>query len=323
MSVKSQIQDKDSPVRRFFREFEKKEGAKNCLALLQSTESLRPLSFTPSSTIVYSFMGTTTDYLIRYTANGNVLQFERTIASEALDFTAPLTGASAEIIQHLKGLFKIGKQNLDGRDASDYKAIYSATALAILDKFFRSGGQMPRLFHESMGEMESILKKHNGKTLKEKATNYLFGEFFATLGGDQYAQDISDLIQLFVEASKRSGSELFGAKMVVFNQALGNSGLVGGADFDCVIECKNRIVLTEIKTKTKPLTIQDLRQILCYALLYDEKKDNFKFTDIGFYHSRSGSFRSLPIDSAVEMTLVGFKSASRARKAFIAAVKKV
>jgi hypothetical protein len=81
------------------------------------------------------------------------------------------------------------------------------------------------------------------------------------------------------------------------------------------------MILTEIKTKIKPLTIQDLRQILCYALLYDERKDSFKFTDIGFYHSRSGSFRCLAIDSAIEMAFVGFKSVDSARKAFVAALK--
>lgn len=315
MSLTSQLQDKNSPVRQFFTEFEKKDGTKNCLALLQSTTPIRPLSFTPSSKAVYTFMGTTTDYLIRYTANGNALHFENTIASEALGFRALLKGASGEIIQHLESLFKIGKQNLDGRNASDYEAIYSATALAIMDNFFRSG-LLPELFRES-------IQKHSGRSLKEKITNDLFSKYFAILGGDQYAQDISELIRLFVKARKDPGSELFDAKFVVNNQALGNSELVEGADFDCVIETKNSLVLTDIKTTTKPLTIGHLRQIIGYALLYDDKKDNFKFTHIGIYHSRSGSFRSLPIDSVIEMTMAGFKSVGAARKAFIAAVQKL
>ena len=322
MSLTSQIQDKNSPVRQFFREFEKKEGTRNCLALLQSTAPIRPLSFTPSSNVVYTFMGTTTDYLIRYTANGNALHFESTIASEAL-VRAPLTGASDEVIQHLESLFRIGKQNLDGRDASDYKAIYSATALAILDGFYRSGC-LPGPFLEAIRrDKKEVIKKHNGRNLKEKTANYLFSEYFANLGGDQYAKEISGLIQLFVNASKDQGGELFDMTIVVFNQALGNSGLVGGADFDCVIKDKNRLVLTDIKTTTKPLTIGHLRQIIGYALLYDEKKDDFKFTHIGIYHSRSGSFRSLPTDSVIEMTLAGFNSVGAARKAFIAAIKNV
>ena len=128
------------------------------------------------------------------------------------------------------------------------------------------------------------------------------------------------MIRLFVKARKDPKNELFDARMVVSNQALKNSILVEGADFDCVIESKNSLVLTDIKTTTKPLTIQHLRQIIGYALLYDEKKDNFKFTHVGIYHSRSGSFRSLPIDNVIEMTLIGFKSVMPARKAFIAAV---
>ena len=320
MSLTSQIQDKNSPVRRFFTEFEKKDGTRNCLALLQSTAPIRPLSFTPSSNIVYSFMGITTDYLIRYTASGNALHFESTIASEA-GSRARLTGASDEVIQHLDSLFKIGKQNLDGRDASDYKAIYSATALAILDRFYRSGC-LPGPFLEAIqGDKKEVIKNHNGRNLKEKTTNYLFSEYFANLGGDQYAKEISDLVQLYVNTSKDHGSELFDTKIVVFNRALGNSGLVGGADFDCVIKGENRLVLTDIKTTTKPLTIGHLRQIIGYALLYDEKKDDFKFTHIGIYHSRSGSFRSLPIDSVIEMTLAGFHSVGAAREAFIAAIQ--
>ncbi len=320
MSLTSQIQDKNSPVRQFFTEFEKKDGTRNCLALLQSTAPIRPLSFTPSSNIVYAFMGTTTDYLIRYAANGNALHFESTIASEA-GSRARLTGASDEVIQHLESLFKIGKQNLDGRDASDYKAIYSATALAILDGFYRSGCLPGRFLEAIQRDKKEAIKKHNGRNLKEKTTNYLFSEYFANLGGDQYAKEISGLIQLYVSASKDHGSELFDTKIVVFNRALGNSGLVGGADFDCVIKGENRLVLTDIKTTTKPLTIGHLRQIIGYALLYDEKKDDFKFTHIGIYHSRSGSFRSLPIDSVIEMTLAGFNSVGAARKAFIAAIQ--
>ena len=312
MSLSSQIKDKNSPARKFFMQFQKKDGTKSCLALLQSTKPIWPLSFIPSSTVVHTYIGTTTDYLIRYAGNGNVLPFESTIASEALA-RAALLGAPADH-ETIKHLFKIGKQNLDGRDASDYTAIYSATALTIMDGFFRSG-RLPKLFLEA-------IQKHGGRILKEKTTNDLFGKYFASLGGDKYAQDISGLIQLFLKVCKDPRSELFEAKIVAGNQALNNSWLVEGADFDCVFESASRLILTDIKTTIKPLTIEHLRQIIGYALLYDEEKDDFKFTDIGIYHSRSGSFRSLPIDSVIEMTLVGFKSVGPARKAFIAALKK-
>ncbi len=324
MSLTSQIKDKNSPVRQFFSEFENKDGTKNCLDLLQSTVPIRPLSFTPSSTVVSAYIGTTTDYLIRYTASGNALQFENIIASEALALAVLNAGLNdQEVIRHyLEDLFEIGKQNLDGRDASDYKAVYSATALTVMDNFYRSG-RLPQLFLEPIQkDKKEIIEKSSGATLKEKTTNYLFSEYFESLGGAQYAQDISDLIQLFVKSRNDPNSEFFNAKIVVHNQELINSGLVGGADFDCVFESNNRLVLTDIKTTAKPLKIEHLRQIIGYALLYDEKQDNFKFTDIGIYHSRSGSFRSLPIDSVIEMSLIGFKSVSSARKAFIAAVNK-
>jgi len=327
MSLTSQIKDKNSSVRQFFTKFEKKDGTKNCLALLQSTAPIRPPSFKPSSAIVYAFIGTTTDYLIRYTANGNALQFENTIASNAL-FRAQCHGIESldEVfedditLQHMEALFKIGKQFLDGRDATDFKAIYSASALSVMDLFLRSK-MLPRSFMEPIQkDKQETIEKFNGENFNDKTTNYLFGEYFASIGGDQYAQDISDLIELFIKARKDPESELFDAKIVVSNQALKNSGLVGGADFDCVIESKNRLVLTDIKTTIKPITIEHLRQIIGYALLYDDKKDDFKFTDVGIYHSRSGSFCSLPIDSVIEMALVGFKSVNEARKAFVAAL---
>lgn len=323
MSLTSQIKDKNSPVRRFFTKFENKEGVKDCLALFQSTQPIRLPSFTPASFVVYAFIGTTADYLIRYTANGNSLTFENTIAHQALEsseFLHAFTGQ--DVTQYLENLYKIGKHYLDGRDATDHKAVYSATALAVMDNVFRSG-RLPKLFSEPIPkDKKERIKKSTGKGLNEKTTRFLFDEYYETLGGELYAQDISDLIRTFVTVSQSPGSEFFDARFAVFNQALGNSGLVGGADFDCVIEYNNRLILTDIKTTIKPLTIEHLRQIIGYALLYDQKKDNFKFTDIGIYYSRSGSFRFLPIDGVIEKTLSGFKSVSQARKAFISEVKK-
>ena len=320
MSLTSQIKDKNSPVRRFFTKFENKEGVKECLALLQSTKPNRLPPFTPASFVVYAFIGTTTDYLIRYTANGNSLIFENTIAHQALEsseFLHAFTGQ--DVTQYLENLYKIGKHYLDGRDATDHKAVYSATALAVMDNVFRSG-RLPKLFSEPIPkDKKEQIKKSTGKGLKEKTTRFLFDEYYETLGGEQ---DISDLIRTFITVNQSPESEFFDARFAVFNQALGNSGLVGGADFDCVIEYDDRLILTDIKTTIKPLTIEHLRQIIGYALLYDQKKDDFKFTDIGIYYSRSGSFRFLQIDSVIERSLSGFKSVSQARKAFISEVKK-
>jgi len=322
MSLTSQIRDKNSPVRQFFTEFEDKKGAKECLSLLQSTKPIRQLLFTPASPVVYSFIGTATDYLIRYTANGNNLTFENTIAHQALESAERLHAFTGQdFTQYLETLYKIGKQYLDGRDATDIKAVYSATALAVMDNVFRSG-RLPRLFSEPIpkGKKEQI-KKSEGKGFKEKTVQFLFDEYYETLGGELYAQDVSELIKMFVASIKNRESELFNAQFVVFNQALENSGLVGGADFDCVIEYNRRLILTDIKTTIKPLTIGHLRQIIGYALLYNEEKDKFKFSDIGIYYSRSGSFHFLPIDSVVEKSLSGFKSVSQAREAFISEVK--
>lgn len=109
---------------------------------------------------------------------------------------------------------------------------------------------------------------------------------------------------------------------LVFNKAFKNSRLVGGADFDCIIEYNDRMILIDIKTITEPLSIYHLHEIIGYALLYDAEKDDFKFTDIGIYHSRSGSFRFLPIDQVIEKSLSSFKSVSQAREAFISEIKK-
>ncbi len=323
MSLVSQIKDKNSPVRRFFTKFENKEGAKECLALLQSTKPIRLPPFTPASFSVYTFIGMTTDYLIRYTANENKLIFENTIAHQALERVEIFNARTGQdFTQDLENLYKIGKQYLDGRDATDHKAVYSATALTIMDKVFRSQ-RLPTLFSEPIAkDKKEQIKKAEGKGLKEKTTRFLFDEYYETLGGELYAQDVSEIIRMFVTATKSQESELFNARFAAFNQALGNSRLVGGADFDCVIAYDNHLILTDIKATINPLTIEQLRQIIGYALLYDENKDDFNFTDIGIYHSRSGSFRFLPIDSVIERSFSGFKSVRQAREAFISEVKK-
>lgn len=325
MSLTSQIKNKDSPVSQFFTKYENKNGANECLAFLQSTKSMRPLAFTPMSSIIYSFIGITTDYLIRYSANGNKLIFENTIAHQVLipvsDYepncstSVSLNSAS----QYLEDLYDIAKQYLDGRLATDFKAVYSATCLAIMDNIFRSG-RFPRFFFDSIQKCNNEqIKKIPIKECKEKETKFFFDEYYyKILGGELYAQDISELIKTFLTVRQTSGSEFYNAQFTMFNQALGNSWLVGGADFDCVIKCKNRLILTDIKTMIKPLTIEHFRQILGYALLFDEEKENFKFTDIGIYHSRSGSFRFLSLNNIIKRSLPSFKSVNQARKAFVA-----
>ena len=138
-----------------------------------------------------------------------------------------------------------------------------------------------------------------------------------SLGGELYAQDISEVLKIFQEAIKYPKNELFNAQIVVYNQSLNNGKLVGGADFDCVIKYNNRLILTDIKTSIKPLKSEHLYQIISYALLQDEELDNFKFSDIGIYHSRSGSFRFIPIEKIIDSTLHGFNSINQARDVFL------
>ncbi|MGH7889125.1 MAG: hypothetical protein ACRENF_01075 [Thermodesulfobacteriota bacterium] len=248
--------------------------------------------------------------------------FPYSFGQDVLEHLKDIEKRCQDAKQHLKHLYQIGKQYLDDRDATDHKTVYSATALAVMDGVFRSG-YLPKLFYETIPKnKKEQIKKTEGKGLKEKTTRFLFDEYYKTMGGELYAQDVSELIRMFVTATKSQEGELFNARFVGFNQGLGNSGLVGGADFDCVIEYDNRRILTDIKTTIRPLIIEQLRQIIGYALLYDVKKDDFNFTDIGIYYSRSGSFRFLPIDSVIEKSLSGLKSVMQARKAFISEIKK-
>lgn len=318
MSLTSQIKDKNSSVRKFFTEFEDEKGFRECLGLLQSTQPLQLPGSPHASTKVYSFIGTATDYLIRYTADKNKLIFDDTIAYQALkkgEHINSIMGQNQDM-RHLKNLYEIAKRYLDGRDATDHKAIYSATALSIMDNVLRSG-YLPGLFSK-----KSKKKKSASKDLKEDTTKLLLDEYYEELGGVLYAQDIANLISIFVTARKDPESEFFDAQFVVFNQALRNSGLVGGADFDCVIAYDNRLILTDIKTITEKLRTESLRQIIGYALLYDPKKDDFEFTDIGIYHSRSGSFRFLPLNDVIKKVCPDLNSVSRAREVFIGLLEK-
>ncbi|SEA12889.1 hypothetical protein SAMN05660964_00982 [Thiothrix caldifontis] len=116
--------------------------------------------------------------------------------------------------------------------------------------------------------------------------------------------------------------DFFGAELTVGNTVLRNSRLVGGADFDCIFKCKGKLILTDVKTTIKPLKLEYLRQIIGYALLYNEDLDSFKFTDIGIYHSRSGSFRYLSLDGVVKKALPSLNSIVQARQEFIGFIEK-
>ena len=71
------------------------------------------------------------------------------------------------------------------------------------------------------------------------------------------------------------------------------------------------------KTTLHPLPIEALRQLIGYALLHDEKIDQFRFDALGIYFSRSGSFRYLSTQKIIQECLPSFGKVDEARRAFI------
>lgn len=321
MSLTSQLKQKNSPVRQFFEKYEDNSGMRWCLALhLQSAKPILPLSYEPELKTTYSFMGTTTDYLLRYTIQENRLCFEDSFAYKPIKSRDTLLDWKAERIirpEFFQAIFEIGKFYLDGRDAIDEQSIYSATALAVLEHYYRSGFLPNILTSPISKEKEAWINGFDGESLNHKIAWYFFDTFYQSLGGELYAQEIAKLVMLFACAIRDPNCELYKASIWVGDQSLVNSKLVGGADLDCVIECNGRYVLTDIKTTLEPLSITHFQQLLGYALLYDPDQDGFEFSDIGFYHSRSASFRSLPTEQAIKECLPSFNSIKHAREVFI------
>jgi hypothetical protein len=321
MSLTSQLKQKNSPVRRFFEKFENNSGMMNCLSKdLQSKRSSLPLPYKPDLITSYSFGGTATDYLLRYTMQKQTLSFEDSFAYQSIKANRTILDWDSERVlkpAFFKALFDIGKYYLDGRYAANEHSVYSATALAVLEHLYRSGKLPKALTSPVSKEMLVWLNSLDGVSLDSKTAWYYFDAFYQSLGGNVYAEDIASLITLFSESWLDPSSELFQARIMNVSQSLFNSRLVDGADFDCIIECDDRTVLTDIKTLTRPLTIQNLRQLLGYALLIDPNVDGFDISDIGFYHARSASFRYVPIEKAISECLSGFDSVAQARVAFI------
>lgn len=315
MSLTSQLKDKNSQVRYFFEKYQNKKGMKKSLSSLQSTKILTPMFFEPRSLSTYALIGTTADYLLRYTANKNHLDLEETVAKLAFYSFGDIPREDSKknynceyLSDHIKALDKIGESFLDGRDAKESKAIYSATALSLMDNVFRSH-ILPVIFNSTT--------KENYKKEENNHTAFLFNQYYELLGGRLYENELAFIINTFQKALNDNRSEIFGINLTVYNKGFANSRLVGGADFDCIIQSQNKSVLTDIKTKINKLSVSDLYQIISYSLLYDEAKDNVKFDSIGIYHSRSGSFRELDTQEIVEECFYGFGSIDEARKTFI------
>lgn len=326
MSLTSQLKQKNSPIRQFFEKYEDKSGMRWCLALhLQSEKPILPLSYIPELKTTYSFMGTAVDYLTRYTLQGNTLSFEDSFAYKPVKSRSIVLDLDTERFikpAYFQALFEIGKFYLDGRDAIDDESTYSATALAVLEHYHRSGYLPTILVSPLSKEKETWINDLDGESLDHKTAWYFFDTFYQSLGGTLYAQEISKLVMLCINAIRDSKGELYKASIFGGDQSLVNSKLVGGADLDCVIECKGRQILTDIKTTLEPLSITHFQQLLSYALLYDPNKDGFEFSDIGFYHSRSGSFRFLPMEKIIKECFPRFTSIKHARSVFVSEIIK-
>jgi len=321
MSLTSQLKQKNSPVRQFFEKYENKAGMAWCIALnMQSAKEIIPMKYEPELQTAYSFMGTTIDYLLRYTLQGNRLSFEDSFAYKTIKSRPYVLVEEAQRIikpEYFHTLFVIGKFYLDGRDAVDEESAYSALALAVLEHYYRSGF-LPKMLTSPISSEEDFQINHlDGESLTSKTAWFFFDKLYQSLGGKLYAYEVSELVRLFAKTLHDPNSELYRATIRNGSQSLVNSKLVGGADFDCLIDCNSRSVLTDIKTTIEPVSITNFRQLLGYALLCDPDKDGFDFSDIGFYHSRSTSFRSLPTEKVIKECLPSFNSIKHAREVFV------
>lgn len=323
MSLTSQLGDKTSPVRQFLAKYEDKQGINECLAELQSTKQIKKPAYKPASLPAWALIGTATDYLIRYVANNNRLDFDQTIACPVRSYIESMPRvrqyARNTTIETANVLYEIGRAHLDGRNP-DEAAIYSATALSLLDNVYRSrsGPSFPAYFAERI-EYDGRLDSFSGDyALLEKLAMLKFYNYFCKeLNGKEYAQDILEILDIFASARNRLGDEFADTTFTTFNLALANADLVYGADIDCMITRNNLNILTDIKTTIDSLPVSVLRQLIGYALLHDEEKDQFKVDEIGIYHSRSGSFRHIPMRTIIQKCLPSLKTVEAAKKAFI------
>lgn len=208
---------------------------------------------------------------------------------------------------------------MDGRDVTDCNVVYAATALSVMDGVLRSGF-LPKLFTTFYFDDKDYSFLKGDCPIEDQVeimTGVVLNKYIEILGGDLYIKDILSLVNMFLKSKNSISNDFFDAKLIIGNTVLSNSRLVGGADFDCIFKCNDKLILTDIKTTIKPLRLEHLRQVIGYALLYNEERDDFIFSDIGIYHSRSGSFCFLPLDDAIKMVFPTINSTKEARQKFV------
>jgi len=285
------------------------------IALLCSSRPFFHTDFAPRFPVP-GIIGTASDYLIRYIANGNKLSFRKTIAANAIK-RVELFGEDNDYTPHLEVLFDVGQFGLRGQVATSPEAIVSSLALALCDNFYRSG-HLPKAFAGELGadERKKARRVRYGHNYLERKIFVQLFKYLNEIGGHLLVREIATIASLFENGLQDSSSEIFGMKFVVYNRALWHAGLVEGADFDCVIQYKKAYVLTEIKSTKKDIDKDHLRQLLGYCLLYSRSRDKFPLTHLGVYYSRACSFRYVPVDFLVTKCLPFFSSPQAARVAF-------
>jgi hypothetical protein len=315
MSFTEQLHIKDSNLNRFLSKHEDKAGARKCLELLTDTKPIHGPLLPAPTPAYWSCAGITIDYLIRYIANGNNLLIEETVAGEGWE-KIPYSEWGGEI-QDLQAAYSIlmgyvGKAYLDGR-VVDELAVYSGTALAVLEGLVRRG-RLPRSFGQEISskKISKIEKLPLGNNHFERKCLWLFDDYcFETLSWEFYVQDILNMASLFTDTTNNLSGELYGAKFPVLGKSLGYGG-----HFDLLVQLNGRYILSDIKASTKKLEKSSLRQLISYILSHDTNMDGFNVSDAGIYYARSGGFRYLPVSFLINQCLPAFTTLEDAKSAF-------
>jgi len=344
LSLTSQLNTSQSNVRKFFADNESKSGMVECLSLLQSTTPLSQIAFKPKKMITTAtYLGIMADYLFRFYYLGNAFKIEKTIAYEGVNkcnnrvLEYPGNKCIIKPIGSIISakLLLVGTPFFNRTLLDDRHGLYRATTFAVLDTFFRSE-RWPSIIIENICEYlisigwwkkfefegEYVYEESGSvefsKNEIERIAIQSFDELYDTLGGDDFTSELINIVNIMKE-SKKSNSGLGEAQIKISNGTMYNSRFIG-ADFDTVMVKGNDMIMTDIKTLTRPLTKKDLLQLISYCLLCSEKDEPPRITHAGIYHGRSGDYKYLPLPDIIRMTLPTFESIEDARSEFISRI---
>jgi len=142
MSLTSQLKKPLSPVRTFFESYESSKGLDQCFRSLKDRRKPSTPEFCPKASWIYSVVGTVVDYLIRYEGNGCKLDINSTIAAQTVKRSKGIFrrdfAMDGDFNVMFDKLLETGKSGLNGSKSTSRDAIFSATALAILDRTYFS-----------------------------------------------------------------------------------------------------------------------------------------------------------------------------------------